>query len=161
MRIFLSLVVIALVVAAAFWLLLPGGSDSGDSTPAMPVETTTPSGPEDRGVITEEERAAFEVERDKRLVAMQEAYAGVERERDALRQDLTRAQRDLAAADIDAKRKRDLAQELGRLSFYVHTPKLLGAFVDVNAIRNYEQELKRGRARLESIEAELGAAPAP
>lgn len=148
MRIFLSLVALALVVVAAFWLLLPGG----------PVERDTPSAPPaETGVITQEERNAFEQARDERLVAMQEAYGAVERERDTLRQELQRAQRSLAAADIDQQRKRDLAQELGRLSFYVRTPKLLGAFVDVDGVRDYEQELKRGRARLAAIEAELAA----
>jgi cell division protein FtsB len=101
-----------------------------------------------------------EIARDRRLADMQREYADLEQERDALGEDIKVLHRNLAAAELPAETKRTLTQELGRISFYVGNPKMLGAFADADGIRAYLDEIKRARSRLEAMAADLEK-PAP
>lgn len=148
-RIFLLLIVVAVVVALAF-MALP--EDPGQTPPiAVPAPVSGQS--EDADVAVD--KLLQEAERDARLERMKEVFARLERERRDLRIRLDEVTFYVGEASLSADEAEQIREDMNKANRLLINPPLLGAFRDAEAIQRELDKVLRNHDRLREILASV------
>ncbi|MEX2516559.1 MAG: hypothetical protein WD572_06560 [Gammaproteobacteria bacterium] len=144
-RIFLLIVVVAVVVALAF-MALP--EDPGQNPPvAVPAPVSDQS--EDADLAAD--KLLQEAERDARLERMKEVFARLERERRDLRIRLDEVAFYVGEASLSADEAEQIREDMNKANRLLINPPLLGAFRDAEAIQRELDQVLRNHDRLREI----------
>lgn len=94
---------------------------------------------------------------DSRRLAMQEAYADLEKERLMLNRQLSNLQTKLWNRRLPAARAQSIQQDMMAAQALLRSPPLLGAFFDAAGVRHESDRVKAALERLQEIEKEITA----
>lgn len=145
-RIFLLLVVVAVVVALAF-MALP--EDPGQ-TPVIAVPAPVAEQSADDADLAAD-KLLQEAERDARLERMKEVFARLERERRDLRIRLDEVAFYVGEASLSAEQAGQIREDMNTANRLLINPPLLGAFRDADAIQRELDQVVRNHDRLREI----------
>jgi hypothetical protein len=101
---------------------------------------------------------AAAAEDETRRLAMQDAYADLEKDRLLLNRQLGSLNAKLWGRRLPAARAREIQEDMLGARKLLSSPPLLGAFLDVEGIRHERDRVNAAMERLKEIESELSAA---
>jgi hypothetical protein len=122
--------------------------------PALEPAVTDPGRPAvpDAGAVPEPA-----LEDETRRLAMQVAYADLEKDRLLLNRQLGALNAKLWGRRLPAARAQSVQTDMMAAKSLLTNPPLLGAFLDVEGIRHERERVRVSLARLETIDSELAA----